>query len=47
MPAVVTPVGQSVVVQGIGWETYACLLADFADSSGTRMAYNQGTLEIR
>jgi Uma2 family endonuclease len=46
MPAVVTPVGQCVIVQGISWDTYACLLADFADSSGTRMAYDQGTLEI-
>ena len=46
MPAVVTPVGQCVIVQGVGWDTYACLLADFADSSGTRIAYNQGTLEI-
>ena len=46
MPAVVTPVGQCVIVQGVGWDTYTCLLADFADSSGTRIAYNQGTLEI-
>jgi Uma2 family endonuclease len=46
MPAVVTPVGQCVIVQGVSWDTYACLLADFADSSGTRMAYDQGTLEI-
>jgi Uma2 family endonuclease len=46
MPAVVTPVGQCVIVQGVSWDTYTCLLADFADSSGTRMAYDQGTLEI-
>jgi Uma2 family endonuclease len=46
MPAVVTPVGQCVIVQGVSWETYACLVADFADSSGTRMAYDQGTLEF-
>jgi Uma2 family endonuclease len=46
MPAVVTPVGQCVIVQGVSWDTYACLLADFADSSGTRMAYDRGTLEI-
>jgi Uma2 family endonuclease len=46
MPAVVTPVGQCVIVQGVSWHTYACLLADFADSSGARMAYDQGTLEI-
>lgn len=46
MPAVVTPIGQCVIVQGVSWDTYACLLADFSDSSGTRMAYDRGTLEI-
>lgn len=46
MSAVVTPVGQCVIVQGVSWYTYACLLADFADSSGTRMAYDRGTLEL-
>jgi hypothetical protein len=46
MPTVVAPIGQCVIVQGVSWETYACLVADFADSSGTRMAYDQGTLEF-
>jgi Uma2 family endonuclease len=46
MPAVVAPVGQCVIVQGVRWHTYICLLADFGDSSGTRIAYDQGTLEI-
>lgn len=46
MPAVITPVGQCVIVQGVSWATYMCLVADFVDSSGTRMAYDQGTLEF-
>jgi Uma2 family endonuclease len=46
MSALVTPVGQCVIVQGVGWDTYACLLADFADSRGIRVPYDQGTLEI-
>ena len=46
MPAIVTPVGQCVIVQGVSWDTYICLLADFVESSGTRMAYDQGTLEL-
>jgi Uma2 family endonuclease len=45
MPTVVAPIGQCVIVQGVSWETYTCLVADFADSSGARMAYDQGTLE--
>ncbi len=46
MPTVVTPVGQRVIVQGISWETYTCLVSDFTDSRGVRMAYDQGTLEF-
>lgn len=46
MPAVVAPVGQRVIVQGVSWVTYTSLVADFADSRGTRMAYDQGTLEF-
>jgi Uma2 family endonuclease len=46
MSALATPVGQCVIVQGVGWDTYACLLADFADSRGIRVPYDQGTLEI-
>ena len=46
MPAMVMPVGQCVIVQGVSWGTYTCLLADFADSRGTRIAYDHGTLEL-
>ena len=46
MPAVIAPIGQRVIVQGVSWATYTSLVADFADSRGTRMAYDQGTLEF-
>lgn len=46
MPALVTPVGQNVIIQGVSWDSYTCLVADFSNSSGTRMAYDQGTLEL-
>jgi Uma2 family endonuclease len=46
MPTMVAPVGQCVIVAGVSWNTYTCLLADFEESSGTRIAYDQGTLEI-
>ncbi len=45
MSTIVTPVGQCVIMQGVSWGTYTCLLADFTDSRGTRIAYNQGALE--
>jgi Uma2 family endonuclease len=37
---------QSVVLRGVRWETYERLLADHQDSSGTRLNYDSGTLEI-
>src|SRR5688572_27856434 len=37
---------QTVVLKGIRWETYERLLADHDDSSGTRLSYDCGTLEI-
>uniref|UniRef100_UPI000B7C579F Uma2 family endonuclease n=1 Tax=Candidatus Entotheonella palauensis TaxID=93172 RepID=UPI000B7C579F len=46
MPTVVTPIGQRVIVQGVSWATYTSLIADFAESRGTRMAYDRGTLEF-
>ena len=46
MSTMVAPVGQCVIVEGVSWNTYTCLLADFEESSGTRIAYDQGTLEI-
>ena len=37
---------QRVVLQGVRWETYERLLADQQESSGTRLTYDCGTLEI-
>lgn len=37
---------QSVVLRGVRWETYERLLADHQDSSGTRLNYDSGILEI-
>jgi Uma2 family endonuclease len=39
-------VNQPVIVQGVSWETYTRLLADFTDSRGLRLAYDQETLEL-
>src|SRR5262249_3496407 len=35
-----------VMMYDISWETYEHLLADFAESSGHRLSYDGGTLEI-
>lgn len=37
---------QRVVLRGIRWETYECLLADHLDQSVPHFAYDQGVLEI-
>jgi Uma2 family endonuclease len=37
---------QSVVLNGVQWETYERLLADQENSSGPRLYYDTGTLEI-
>ena len=50
MPTLVSPPleagEQRVVLDGISWETYERLLADYADASSPRLTYDQGTLEI-
>jgi Uma2 family endonuclease len=46
MPAVISPTQQRVILEGVSWDSYACLLADFGDSHAARLAYDQGTLEI-
>ena len=35
-----------VLLKNISWQTYECLLNDYADSSSPRIAYNEGILEI-
>jgi Uma2 family endonuclease len=37
---------QRVLLQGISWETYERLIADFVDSHAAHFTYDQGTLEI-
>ena len=37
---------QAIVLEGVHWETYERLLADQQESSGTRLNYDCGTLEI-
>ena len=41
-----SPPEQRTILHGISWATYQCLLADHADSSAPRFAYDRGTLEI-
>src|SRR5579862_3073785 len=46
MATVERPAEQRTVLYDICWETYERLLADLVESSGTRLAYDRGTLEI-
>lgn len=46
MTAAENTTDQSVVLRGVRWETYERLLADHQDSSGTRLSYDSGILEI-
>src|SRR5262249_51158211 len=46
MPAVISPAHERVILDGVCWHTYECLLADFADSHAVRVAYDRGVLEI-
>ena len=46
MATVIQPVDQPVLMDGVSWETYEALLADGGDRRKTRMAYDQGVLEI-
>ena len=42
----IQPVDQPVLMDGVSWETYEALLADGGDCRQTRMAFDQGVLEI-
>ena len=46
MVAVIRPVDQPVLMDGVSWQTYEALLADGTDHRRTRMAFDQGVLEI-
>jgi Uma2 family endonuclease len=46
MVTLISPTTQPIILEGVGWATYTCLLTDFGDSHAARLAYDQGTLEI-
>ncbi len=46
MATVSIPADPRVVLSKVSWETYESLLADLADSSGPRLTYDRGELEI-
>lgn len=46
MATLIRPTAQSVLLEGVSWVTYECLLADFGDSHAARVAYDRGMLEI-
>jgi len=46
MATVLSPIDRRVIIQGVSWETYERLRADFGDSHATRLSFDRGTLEI-
>lgn len=46
LATMISPTVQPVLLDGVSWATYACLLRDFGDSHAARLAYDQGKLEI-
>jgi Uma2 family endonuclease len=52
--AIATPInqikltpGSALILSGLSWKTYEALLQDLGDNRSTRIAYDQGVLEIR
>jgi Uma2 family endonuclease len=52
--AIATPInhiklapGSAMIISGLTWKTYEALLQDLGDNRPTRIAYDQGVLEIR
>jgi Uma2 family endonuclease len=46
MATVLSPPERNVILGDVSWETYERLLADFADQSAPRLAYDRGVLQI-
>ncbi len=46
MPLALQPTQERILLHGIAWTTFACLLADRGDQAGVRFAYDQGTMEL-
>ncbi len=39
-------INQKLILQGVGWDFYERILAEFADSNGLHFAYDDGFLEV-
>lgn len=46
MATVISPTDRRVIIEGVSWETYERLLADFGDRHTARVAFDRGTLGI-
>ncbi len=46
MVTTATPTSQRVVLRNISWQTFETLLAEMGENRPSRLAYDQGTLEI-
>jgi len=46
MVATSSRVGNRVLLEGVSWETYQCLLRDWESKPGERLTYDNGVLEI-
>ncbi|MDQ3753524.1 MAG: Uma2 family endonuclease [Acidobacteriota bacterium] len=46
MAQVLSPIEQRVILHNISWETYQRLLTEHGESTGTRLIYDRGALEI-
>jgi len=46
MASIASPAEQRIVLENVSWETYQRLLSEHVDSTGTRFAYDGGSLEI-
>ena len=43
---IIVPPGQTVVLQNVSWSEFEAILEDLGESRGSRIAYNNGKLEI-
>jgi Uma2 family endonuclease len=46
MTTLATAAESRVILDGVSWQTYACLLEDLSEHRKARLAYDQGILEI-
>jgi Uma2 family endonuclease len=46
MIAISTPAEQRTVLENISWETFEAILKEIGNNRGSRLAYDEGTLEI-